>query len=47
VRLTVAMPDPELYFAGVEPYRPSDFENWLASIGPRPLVEITTVGGLL
>jgi Zinc carboxypeptidase len=44
VRLTVTMPGPDLYVARAEPYRLSDLENWLASIRPNPLVEITPIG---
>jgi hypothetical protein len=44
VRLTVLMPDPELYVARVEPYRLSDLEKWLATIRPNPLVGITPIG---
>ena len=44
VRLTVAMPGPELYVARVEPYRLSDLEKWLKSIATHPLVEITPIG---
>ena len=44
VRLTVTMPGPVLYVARAEPYRLSDLENWLESIRPSPLVEITPIG---
>jgi hypothetical protein len=44
VRLSVAMPGPELYVARVEPYRLSDLDKWLKSIEARPLVEITPIG---
>ncbi len=44
VRLTVAMPGPELYVARVEPYRLSDLEKWFKSIEAQPLVEITPIG---
>src|SRR5438309_4116919 len=44
VRLTVAMPGPDLYVARAEPYRISDLETWLKSIEARPLVEITPIG---
>ena len=44
VRLTVAMPGPELYVARVEPYRLSDLERLLASIRRDPLVQIATIG---
>lgn len=44
VRLAVTMPGPELYVARVEPYRLSDLDAWLASIGKNPLVEIMPIG---
>jgi lysophospholipase L1-like esterase len=44
VRLAVTMPGPELYVARVEPYRLSDLEAWLGTIGKSPLVEITPIG---
>jgi hypothetical protein len=44
VRLSVAMPGPELYVARVEPYRLSDLDRWLKSIEAHPLVEITPIG---
>jgi hypothetical protein len=44
VRLVVTMPEGPLYVARVEPYRLSDLEAWLATIGRSPLVAITTIG---
>ena len=44
VRLTVAMPGPDMYVARVEPYRLSDLETWLKSIATHPLVEIAPIG---
>ena len=44
VRLSVAMPGPEMYVARVEPYRLSDLENWLKSIKADRHVEITPIG---
>src|SRR5207248_1248805 len=44
VRLAVTMPGTELYVARAEPYRLSDLEAWLGSIGKSPLVEITPIG---
>jgi hypothetical protein len=44
VRLSIAMPGPELYVARVEPYRLSDLDKWLKSIEALPLVEITPIG---
>ena len=43
-RLTVTMPGPELHVARAEPYRLSDLEEWLDSIRPNPLVEVTPIG---
>jgi len=44
VRLAVTMPGPRLYVARAEPYRISDLDHWLETIGRSPLVQITTIG---
>jgi hypothetical protein len=44
VRLTLRMPGPRLYVARVEPYRLSDLEHLLASIGKDRRVQIDPIG---
>jgi Zinc carboxypeptidase len=44
VQLRVEMPGPRLYVARIEPYRLSDLERLLASIGSDRRVEITPIG---
>ncbi len=44
VRLTLRMPGPRLYVARVEPYRLSDLEHLLASIGKDARVAIESIG---
>lgn len=44
VRVTVEMPGPRLYVARVEPYRISDLDRLLGSIGADPLAQLTSIG---
>ena len=44
VRLTVVMPGPRLYVARLEPYRVSDLDRLLESIGRNRLVRVTPIG---
>ena len=44
VRVTFEMSGPKLYVARVEPYRVSDLERLLGSLGTNPMVQIDIIG---